>query len=271
MCYRSNVATLKNDVSGVYKIVNKINGHHYVGSSQNVYKRWGDHKRDLFNKSHHSRYLQRAWNKYGENAFIFRLVIVCEIDSLLEYEQKILDKQPCEYNISRYADAPRGIVITEETRNKLIRSHLGQEPWNKGMSMPEETKEKLRRSYEGKQSEDFYWYGKNHSAESIEKMSEAKMGKILSQKHKQKISNSLKGHKRSAETRERMSKAQRGENSHVSVLTKEQVLFVRKMAKEAEFKRGDKIAFCKFWASKFGVRWNTIKSVINGYTWKHLL
>lgn len=82
---------------GIYRIRNKVNGKCYYGSSKNIEKRWKRHKNDLKNNNHNP-LLQRAWNKYGENNFIFEVVEECELNILLETEQKYLDLLP-EYNI----------------------------------------------------------------------------------------------------------------------------------------------------------------------------
>lgn len=58
-------------IGGVYKIVNKTNGHFYVGSSVNLNKRFWRHKNELRKDKHHCLFLQRAWNKYGEENFEF--------------------------------------------------------------------------------------------------------------------------------------------------------------------------------------------------------
>lgn len=42
---------------------------------KNINKRWKQHKNDLNNNMHHSNYLQRAWTKYGENNFNFKLMV----------------------------------------------------------------------------------------------------------------------------------------------------------------------------------------------------
>jgi group I intron endonuclease len=83
---------------GIYRIKNLINGKCYYGSSKNIEKRWSKHKRELNNNIHINCKLQRAWNKYGENNFSFEIVEECNINILLETEQKYLDLQP-EYNI----------------------------------------------------------------------------------------------------------------------------------------------------------------------------
>ena len=60
-------------VSGIYRIVynNKIV---YVGSSNDVKKRWGQHKRNLKEKKHHNYLLQRVYDKYGFDVFKFDLI-----------------------------------------------------------------------------------------------------------------------------------------------------------------------------------------------------
>lgn len=111
----SNVSTksLCNDtgkISGIYKIVNKVNGKYYVGSSNDVVKRWNNHKSQLRRKIHKSPHLQSAWNKYKELNFNFVIVENCDVDKLLIIEQKYLDvsiseKNIC-YNTSYVSSAP---------------------------------------------------------------------------------------------------------------------------------------------------------------------
>ena len=50
---------------GIYKIVNKIDGKYYVGSSKHIYKRWRKHKSLLRHNKHLNDYLQNAFNLYG--------------------------------------------------------------------------------------------------------------------------------------------------------------------------------------------------------------
>ena len=49
---------------GIYKILNKIDGKFYLGSSKDIEHRWIDHIRELRKNNHHNDYLQHAWNKY---------------------------------------------------------------------------------------------------------------------------------------------------------------------------------------------------------------
>jgi group I intron endonuclease len=61
--------------SGVYQIRNIINNKRYIGSSaRGIYNRWKLHKSTLNRKIHHSILLQRAWDKYGKENFIFEIL-----------------------------------------------------------------------------------------------------------------------------------------------------------------------------------------------------
>lgn len=60
---------------GVYKITNTVNGKVYIGSTTIGFKnRWATHRNELRNRRHCNKHLQRAWNKYGENAFSFEVL-----------------------------------------------------------------------------------------------------------------------------------------------------------------------------------------------------
>ena len=58
----------------IYKITNKENNKIYIGSSFNIEKRKNAHFNALRNGKHHSIHLQRAYNNYGEKAFVFTVV-----------------------------------------------------------------------------------------------------------------------------------------------------------------------------------------------------
>lgn len=76
---------------GIYAIRNKITGKYYVGSAVECEKRWGVHRCHLRRGSHHSLKLQRAWGKYGEEAFRFRILEKCKKNQLASREQHWID------------------------------------------------------------------------------------------------------------------------------------------------------------------------------------
>ena len=118
-------------VSGVYEIVNTVNGHRYVGSSNNIYRRWQDHRRELRNKIHCNKILQRAWDKYGDDALKFNVLLQCEVQDIIFYEQFYFSVYPCEYNISKIAAHPRskqGFKFSDKSIEKMRESHRGKHP-----------------------------------------------------------------------------------------------------------------------------------------------
>lgn len=102
-------------VSGIYCIINIVNNKRYIGSSKNIRLRIWDHRSTLRHKCHDNRYLQNAWNKYGEDNFDYYIIELCNEDILLEREQIYLDTMKPEYNINPITTKP---PVTEETRRK---------------------------------------------------------------------------------------------------------------------------------------------------------
>ena len=117
------------EISGIYSIVNELNGHRYIGSTNNFKRRLMHHRSDLRTQSHHSIILQRAYDKYGEHRFFIEILEICEPiqDTLFLLEQKYLDLKP-EYNINDVANRPPGFkgVVSKETRQKLRIANLGK-------------------------------------------------------------------------------------------------------------------------------------------------
>lgn len=77
---------------GIYKIQNKISGKLYIGSSYNIRERLNNHKSMLRCNRHHSIYLQRAYDKYGIENFIFKELEECKLQELMVKEQYYINK-----------------------------------------------------------------------------------------------------------------------------------------------------------------------------------
>jgi group I intron endonuclease len=164
--------------SGIYEIINNINGKKYIGSALDLNKRSRVHKLKLQNGKHHASYLQRSWNKYGENSFSFNILLYCDKQSLITYEQIAIDYYKPEYNSSPTAGNSLGVKHTKQARKNMALAHLGNRNsvGNKGCVgrvLSEETKRKISTSNLGKKT----WLGKKHTEETKKKISIANKGK----------------------------------------------------------------------------------------------
>lgn len=79
--------------SGLYQIVNLVNGRVYYGSTARLKKRAYEHRNDLAANKHANIFLQRDYNKCGSSAFIFEATEVVRGGKKirLEKEQAFLD------------------------------------------------------------------------------------------------------------------------------------------------------------------------------------
>lgn len=112
---------------GVYIIKNKINQLCYIGSSINIEKRWKDHKKRLRYNNHKNQYLQRAWNKYGEENFEFKIIEETLTELRVFREQHYINAYKSYidgYNLLEKADEIH--IITNETKQKLSEIRIGK-------------------------------------------------------------------------------------------------------------------------------------------------
>lgn len=113
--------------SGIYSITHTGSGKFYIGSSVNVERRWGDHKKLLRAGKHHSVHLQRAWSKHGEASFAFEILIACALDELQDIEQIAINEFSPMFNMTDCVASPmRGKKHTAETRAKIAAKRVGQ-------------------------------------------------------------------------------------------------------------------------------------------------
>ena len=99
--------------SGVYELVNKLNGKRYIGQARNLEIRYNRHKNDLICGNHHSKLMQDDYNnfiiesdvRFGEswfdNLFEFRVIIYCRPSELTFWEHILIENLHPEYNIKK--------------------------------------------------------------------------------------------------------------------------------------------------------------------------
>lgn len=213
--------------SGIYAIVNKVNGKRYVGSAVDLKRRWRRHRWLLTRGEHHSKKLQHAWDKHGSESFSFVILeSVVDLRALTDREQFWIDSHQTVgkngYNICPTAGSILGVKRSPETLAKMRASGLKYRA-------TDETREKLRAANTGKKASPeklakmaaivkspetleklrLAGIGRKLSAESIEKMRAFNTGIKKSDEAKQKMRLAKLGRKLSPETRERMAAAQR--------------------------------------------------------------
>jgi group I intron endonuclease len=168
--------------SAVYAIRCTVNHKVYVGSAANIGARWKAHRRALESGFHHSDHLQRAWDLYGKEQFVFEVIeFVLDPSELIVIEQEWIDRlqsadRNSGYNVSPTAGSPRGVKHSPDARLRMSLAHLG----------------------------------KKLSAKTCDKMSMANKGKKLTAEHRAKISAAHKGRKKTREHTAKMAAAHRG-------------------------------------------------------------
>jgi group I intron endonuclease len=202
----------------VYKIRNVTNQKFYVGSTINMKERTRTHRNKLRRGAHHTPHLQAAWNKYGEECFVFEVIEeVPSVDVLQAAEDVWLTEhvgQPHCYNAGLRSGAPWRGVSTEDhpnygrpkTPEEIVAISTGvkkryEDPTytpRRGKQHTEETKAKI-------------------SAKVQAAVSEGRSGKFIpSEETRKRMSQALKGnqnakgHIRTEEHRRRLSEANKG-------------------------------------------------------------
>jgi group I intron endonuclease len=135
---------------GIYAIRNVINNKRYIGSSSYLNKRYYDHKRRLKNKIHFNSVLQKAWNKYGEQNFVYEILENCDKSILLDREEHWIEKLKSHvsengYNMCKIPRVSRlGFKASFETILKMKKSLGGKNHPMWGKHLKKETVQKIK-------------------------------------------------------------------------------------------------------------------------------
>ncbi len=252
---------------GIYEIRNIINGKMYVGSSVSIEDRFNQHKSNEISSEN----LQKDIKKFGIKNFEFNILEICERRELEEKEKfwilkywdlKVLyNKSRNTYDSSRRRKGKEcptygkknglyGVPLSKERIELIRKIHLGKSlseehkrkigKGNKGKTVKDSTKELLRKVNSGsknymygKYGENHHNFGKTHSKETKQKISEnlkdrfvgdknPMWGKKLTEEHRDKLrkayenrdvkgeNNPFYGKTHSEETRRKISDAGKG-------------------------------------------------------------
>ena len=147
------------EVSGIYQIVNNTTEKRYVGYASNIRQRLKGHVSDLSLKKHANNYLQKAWDKHGQNDFTFLVIEECCKESLClkeDYWVKILKTTNEYYGYNIKPTDPEGKAGQSlETIEKLKIANKGKTPSALCLQRRKET----QTSKEGKQR---IWDSRKH-------------------------------------------------------------------------------------------------------------
>jgi group I intron endonuclease len=115
---------------GIYCIFNTSNGRRYVGSSNNLWRRFTEHRRHLRKGIHTNQFLQNDYAKSGSDAFLFFILQECQEEVRIATEQQWLDalwdgKQLC-YNLDSTAGSRTTWVPSDETKKRMSLAKKGK-------------------------------------------------------------------------------------------------------------------------------------------------
>lgn len=189
------------------------------------------HKHALMNKIHYNTYLQKAWNKYGQDNFKFEIIEKVDDNFLTEKELYWFEKTEC-YNYQRGFNVAKPGDIRHRT--------------NPGIT------------------------GRSHSEKSKLKMSIVRTGRAgykHTQEDKMRLSLALKGKKRSKIAIENWKRANDGINigskNSKAILTEEDIPKIRKLHK-------DNVPVKEI-ANIYNVGICAIYDIINKRNWRHVV
>lgn len=172
-------------IACIYAITNLVDGKRYIGSTTDFKRRATAHASLLGRGKHHSLHLQRAWNKYGKNSFVFGILSKISLDSdLVQSEQAWLDSYLPEYNILPTANSFLGFRHSEETKGKISRSTTGIKKSPESVKKSVESRKGIKISESTRKKMSISHMGYKPSEKSIQKMQEAqkRIGRSLARR-----------------------------------------------------------------------------------------
>ena len=169
-------------ISGIYCIENITNNKKYIGQSVNIYDRWYKHKHSLRQGNHDNDFLQKSWNRHGEECFKFYILEECDKDSLDEKEKYYIElyntlDENCGYNLKKGGqDGVISIYGKIKQRESLKKAYQNPDliELRKQDALKQWSNPEIIAKHMGKNNG---MYGKTHTTEAREKIAQAQRGR----------------------------------------------------------------------------------------------
>lgn len=177
-------------MNGIYKITNLVNRKVYIGQSNKLNTRKSCHFYLLKNDKHHNDHLQRAYNKYGKDNFIFE--VIEETNDLDNREIFWIDEygginSELNYNLKN----PLTMEWSDYVKIKSSKIMSGENNYNFGKKWTQEQKDKQSIERKGISFEQMM--GKEKADIAKENMRKGQLGRKHPDEVKEKISKANQG------------------------------------------------------------------------------
>lgn len=152
-------------VCAIYKLYFDNDNRFYIGSTNDLQERLQAHNRAILKQKHFNIYFQRVCLKLGIENLRFEVLVKCPQKYLLKAEQWFVDKLKPKLNLAKTVGRPpanrkRGYKMSDKAKQNISKAKTGQKV--------------DRGNY-------------THSEETLNKMSKALTGRIVSEETKQKM------------------------------------------------------------------------------------
>ena len=195
----------------IYKITNLKNGKFYIGSTLDFESRKKRHLKCLKNKKHHNIYLTRAYEKYGEESFVFSYK---EIDVEDKKHLQLLEERYINfcwnsgklYNVSKMASG--GDLISYHPNHDEIVKKNSETNKKRYTKMSEDERKFLSKKMTGKNNPNYgnKWSNEQRKRASLIQKKKVEEGTCSFLKLHGKTFEELYGKEKACEMKEKLSK-----------------------------------------------------------------
>ena len=178
----------------LYKVVNDINDKVYIGITNNVKRRFGDHCRPSGNARSAVR---NAINLHGKEHFKMEILCVGSKDYCAEIEEKAINafdsRVPNGYNIATGGIGACGLTGDLNGMYGKVGSQAGKEGFFTGRTHSDETKAKMSKAHKGRKMSDatkekMRQIALNRSPELLKKMADGRRATVAAKMKAKEIS-----------------------------------------------------------------------------------
>lgn len=155
-------------MKGIYSILNNVTGKYYIGEAVNLNRRKICHFSELRKNRHKNDHLQKSFNKYGEEAFVFTVIeenekfTQEELYTLEAYYVMKYNSFAHGYNLTLGGTGTKGRLFSEAERRLKSEKMTGSGNHFYGRSHSEEVKKLLSEKASLKTGEKNSFFGRTH-------------------------------------------------------------------------------------------------------------